>query len=265
MRLLRAVSVELMKAATLPAVWTGVLVAVCGCAAITALNAFTVRQAIATGTEHQVSDTSPFETAFAAIPVLGVVASIVIGVVIIGSEYTAGRTESGGARQIATTLSAVAHRPTLFVAKALVVIVAVGGTALIAIPASIGLAQAIIAEGGVETVSGEQAVSRSLGAALYWCLMALMAMAITTITRSGVLPLAVLIANSSVVSLSLLLTRLTPVAHWLPDSAGRELFGFPSEYAIEGGLDATQGASVMGAWTLALLIVAGMVFSRRDA
>ena len=34
---------------------------------------------------------------------------------------------------------------------------------------------------------------------------------------------------------------------------------------VEGGLDAGPGALVMGAWTLALLAVAGVVLSRRDA
>ena len=93
--------------------------------------------------------------------------------------------------------------------------------------------------------------------------MGLIAFAITVVTRSGIVPLIVLIVNSSLVSVSLLLTRLTPLAHWLPDLAGRRLFGGVS--TVEGGLDAVPGGLVMSAWTLALLLVAGFVFARRDA
>lgn len=265
MSLARACAAEAIKAATLPAVWAGVMVALLGSAAVTMLNAVTVRQAVSRGAGGQLSDTSPFETGFAAIPVLVVVGCVIIGVVLIGSEYTAGRTEAGGARQVATTIAALPHRPTLLIAKALVVVVAAGGTALVSIPTNIGLAKAIIGGRGVETVSSEEALTRSLGAGLYCILTALIAMAITTLTRSGTMPLIVLIANSSVVSASLLLTRITPAAHWLPDTAGRELFGFPPEYSIPGGLSAAPGALVMGAWALTLMVVACVVFTRRDA
>ena len=95
--------------------------------------------------------------------------------------------------------------------------------------------------------------------------MGLIAFAITVLARSGIIPLIILIANSSVVSVSLLLTNLTPAAHWLPDMAGRNLFGFPADSVVPGGLDPTPGAIVMAGWALALLIVAGIVFRRRDA
>lgn len=256
---------ELRKTATLPAAWAGVLVALLGSAAITALNALTVRGAVAAGTPERLADTSPFETGFAAMPIIGVVGAVVIGVVVIGSEYTADRAESGGARQIATTLAATPHRPTLFIAKALIVLVFVAMTALVTIPGNIALARAIIGGAGIETVTPAEAVTRSLGTALYWALMGLIALSITTLTRSGVIPLVILIANSSIVSFSLLLTNLTPLAHWLPDMAGRKLFGFPSEYVVQGGLDPVPGAMVMGGWALVLMVVAGIVFTRRDA
>ena len=256
---------ELRKTATLPAAWAGVAVALLGSVAITVLNAVTVRSAVAAGTPERLAGTSPFETGFTAMPIIGVVGAVVIGVIVIGSEYTADRAESGGARQIATTFAAVPHRTTLFAAKALVVLIFVALTALVTIPGNIALAWAMTGDIGTETVTTEQAVTRSLGAALYWASMGLIAFAITALARSGVIPLIVLIANSSVVSFSLLLTNVTPLAQWLPDMAGRNLFGFPPDMVVEGGLEAAPGAIVMVGWVLVLLIAAGILFRRRDA
>ncbi|AIY00419.1 hypothetical protein ART_0820 [Arthrobacter sp. PAMC 25486] len=256
---------ELRKTATLPAAWAGVAVALLGSVAITVLNAFTVRGAVAAGTPEMVADTSAFEAGFTAMPIVGVVGAVVIGVTAIGSEYTADRAESGGARQISTTLAVAPQRLMLFTAKAAVVLCFVVLAALVTIPGNIALAQAIIGDAGTETVTTAEAVNRSLGTALYWALMGLLAFSITALARSGIIPLIVLIANGSVVSFSLLLTKVTPLAHWLPDMAGRNLFGFPSEFVVQGGLDPVPGAIVMAGWTIALLVVSGIVFHRRDA
>lgn len=256
---------ELRKTATLPATWAAVTLTLLGSVAITVLNALTVRRALSAGTPELVADTSSFETGFTAMPIIGVVGAIVVGVTVIGSEYTADRAESGGARQITTTLTATPHRTTLFASKAMIVLAFVTMMALVTIPGNIALAGAIIGDAGTETVSLTEAVNRSLGTALYWALMGLLAFSITVLTRSGIIPLLVLITNSSVVSFSLLLTNVTPLAHWLPDMAGRNLFGFPPESVVQGGLEPVPGAVVMGSWALALLVVAGIVFRRRDA
>lgn len=254
MSLLRTILAELRKTATLPGAWAGMAVAVLGSVALTILNAVTVRGAVTSGQPERVADTSPFETAFAMMP-LGTVGAVVIGVVAMSSEYTAARTDAGGGRQITTTLTA----------KALSVIVLVTAIAIVAVPLSVVVANVIIGDAGTEIVSIDHAVRRWAGGALYWTLTGLIAFAITVLARSGIIPLIILIANSSVVSFSLLLTNLTPLAHWLPDMAGRNLFGFPEDSVVPGGLEPIPGAIVMGCWTLALLIVAGVVFRRRDA
>ncbi len=256
---------EVGKSATLPAGWAGMAVALLGSLAITVLNAFAVRHAAVDGTPEMVAGTSAFEAGFAAMPIVGVVAAVVIGVTTIGSEYTADRAESGGARQITASLAAAPHRLSMFSAKALVVICFIVVAAAVAIPGNIALSQAIIGDVGTETVSTADAVGRSLGTTLYWVLMGLLAFSITALARSGVVPLIVLIANGSVVSFSLLLTLVTPLAHWLPDMAGRQLFGFPSELVVEGGLAPVPGAIVMAGWTVVMLVVSGIVFHRRDA
>ena len=67
-----ALLAEFGKASALPAAWAGGAVALLGSAAITVLNAFTVRRAVLAGTHERVFGTSPFETGFTAMPIVGV-------------------------------------------------------------------------------------------------------------------------------------------------------------------------------------------------
>ncbi|MGW6006566.1 ABC transporter permease [Oerskovia enterophila] len=253
---------ELQKMVALPGVWTGAAVAVLGTAALTLLNAVGVRDALVAGRPEDTGYGSAFDTAFAAMPI-GTVGAVVIGVIAVSSEYTANSPDAGGGRQIGTTLVAVPRRVSVLVAKVTAVVLLVIATAVAAVPASVALAEAIIGDAATATVPLDEAVRRCLGAALYWTLTALLALAVTVFTRSGVVPLLVLVVNSSLVSVSLLLTMLTPLAHWLPDMAGRRLFGDVD--TVAGGLAPGPGALVMTAWAVALLVVAGTVLSRRDA
>lgn len=253
---------ELRKTATLPAAWVAVAVTLLGSAGITVLNSVATRGALAAGAPDSRAFVSVFETSYAAVP-LGTVGAVVIGVVAMSSEYTANSADAGSGRQITATLAASPRRIALLVAKALTVVVLVALTAAVSIPVSVGVARLIIGGGAPDVVTLDEAWVRSLGAALYWALTGLIALAITVLTRSGIVPLIVLVANSSLVSFSLLLTSITPLAHWLPDMAGRRLFGGLS--TVEGGLAAGPGALVMTAWALALLAVSGVAFSRRDA
>lgn len=257
----RIFAAELRKTVTLPAAWAGVAVVLLGSVAITLLNALSIRSALAAGRPDRFADTSAFETAFAAMP-LGTVGAVVIGVVVMSSEYAANSTDAGGGRQITATLTAMPHRLSLLLAKMTAVVTVVVAVAAITLPISIAVARALIGAAGTETLTISEAVSRCLGGTLYWTLSGLIAFAITVIVRTGVIPLIVLIVNSSVVSFSLLLTNLTPLAHWLPDMAGRRLFDGVN--TVEGGLDAGPGALVMAGWTVALLVVAGVAFRRRD-
>lgn len=262
MRLWCLIVAELRKTVTLPGIWVGAGVVLAVSAVITLLNAAGVRAALAAGEPERVAFTSPFETAYAAMP-LSVVGAVVIGVITMSSEYTANGTDVGGGRQITATLAATPRRIRVLLAKVATVVVCVVALAAVTLPVMIGVARAVVGGVGVETVTLGEAVTRCLGGTLYATLMGLIAFAITVMTRSGVVPLIVLIVNSSLVSVSLLLTHLTPLAHWLPDMAGRRLFGGVG--TVEGGLDTVPGALVMAAWTLALLLVAGIVFTRRDA
>ncbi|WP_154794603.1 ABC transporter permease [Occultella kanbiaonis] len=262
MRVAGLLAAELRKTVTLPAAWAGIGVAVLGSIAITVLNAVTTRSAIDAGTPERVANTSAFEAAFAAMP-LGTVGAVVLGVVMISSEYAANAADAGAGRQITATLTAMPRRVSLLAAKVTVLVLLVIAVAAVTLPTTVGIANAVIGSAATETVTPEQALLRGLGGALYWTLTGLIAVAVTLLTRSGLIAPIVLIANSSVVSVSLLLTNLTPLAHWLPDLAGRRLFAGVD--TVDGGLAAGPGALVMAAWTVLLLAVAAIVFRRRDA
>ena len=252
---------EIRKTVTLPAAWAGGAVMVVLSGALTAYNASSVRHALAAGRPGDTAFGSAFETAFAAVP-LGTAGAVVIGVIAIGSEYTANSTDAGGGRQVSATLAAVPQRIALLAAKAVTVMLVVAAAAAVTLLATVSTASVLVGPHATSSVTGELVLTRSLGAALYWVLTALIGFALTVLTRSGVVPLTVLIVNSSLVPFSLLLTYLTPLAHWLPDMAGRRLLGTDT---IAGGLGAVPGAFVMAGWTLLLLVVAAVAFQRRDA
>lgn len=233
-----AVAAEWRKALTLPATLVALAVAVAGPVALAALNA-------SQGTG------SAAEAALAASPLL-TVGAIVVGVVTVGSEYGAGR-------PVATTFAAVPRRGTVLAAKAVAVTGLVAAAVAVALPAALLVARAA---GGA---AGGIPAGRWLGVAVYAILTALIALAITTLTRSTVAPLIVLVANGSLVSVSFLLYRVTPLARYLPDLAGMRLLAGDDRLAIDEALAPLPGGLVMAAWTAALLAVAAVVLRRRDA
>jgi hypothetical protein len=259
---MNAIAAELRKTATLPATFAALAVALLGPVLITLINAVAVRHALVAGRTDLVAYTSPVEAAFSAVP-LGTVGAVILGVVAISSEYTSNSRDAGGGRQITATLTAAPRRARVLAAKAVAVLLLVAAVAATAIPASLALAYAVIGDAAPAATTREDVVPRALGAALYWALTGLIALSVTVVTRSGVVPLIVLIANSSLVSVSLLLSNLTPLARYLPDLAGIRLFARDS--ALDDALDPLAGGLVMAAWTIGALAVAGAVLHRRDA
>jgi hypothetical protein len=263
MSLRHALAAELRKTATLPAALVAVAVAALGSSGITLLNAFSVRSAVTSGRPGLVAYTSPVEAAFSAAP-LGTVGAVILGVVAISSEYTANSSDAGGGRQISATLTAMPRRLTVLTAKAVSVVLLVAVTAAVTIPASLALAYGVIGHATTSPADPGDIIARSLGVAVYWALTGLLAMAITVLTRSGIAPLIVLIVNSSLVSVSLLLTKLTSMARYLPDLAGIRLFSRDT-IAFDDPLGPLTGGLVMTAWTVGVLTIAAGVLTRRDA
>jgi hypothetical protein len=215
-------------------------------------------------TPERFLDTSPIEAGFALIPTIGVLGPIVLGVVAISSEYTPNSGDAGGGRQIITTLTSIPRRVVLVAAKVLILAVLTAALAAVSIPTTIAVSQAVLGAHGLPL--GEALTTlgvRLVGAGAYWMLAALIAFAVTVLTRSGAIPLIVLIANSSLVSFSLQVSRLTPLGRYLPDIAGAQMFTV--DFPAPDMLDPVTGGVVMAAWTVGLVIVATVVLARRDA
>lgn len=261
---LSMIAAELRKLATLPATLGAIAVTAGGSIGITTLNALGAREALGSGHLETVGYTSPVEAVFQAVP-LGTVGAIILGVVAVSSEYTPNSPDAGGGRQITATLACAPNRLALLGAKALAVVLLIAATAAVTIPSCLALAHVIIGEAAPLEASSRP-VLRALGTGLYWTLAGLLALTITILTRNGIVPLVVLIANSSIVSISFLLTKITSLAYWLPDLAGLRLFsGDDAAEILPQALDPLIGGSVMAAWTLGLLVVSSAVFVRRDA
>jgi hypothetical protein len=105
--------------------------------------------------------------------------------------------------------------------------------------------------------------ARVVAAVLYWTLIGLLAYAITLIARNGIITLTVLVVNSAVVSFSYLLTKVTPLAAYLPDIVGAHLFLRGIDVPVR--ITPVTAGLVMTAWVAGLLVVAGYLFHRRDA
>jgi ABC-2 type transport system permease protein len=263
MTLLRTLAAELRKTAALPGSLGAAAVAVLGTLGITIINALSVRGALRAGQPDRVAYTSPAEAVFSAVPLI-TVGAVILGVIVISSEYTANSPDAGGSRQITATLAATPRRLVLIAAKVAALTVHILATAAITIPICLTVAHLVI---GAPFAAGTlgATVARAAGAALYWTLTGLIALAITILTRSGIIPLIVGIVNSSLVSASVLLAHVTSLAYYLPDLAGMRLLADDPLGMFEEALDPLTGGLVMAAWALGLLAFSAVVFIRRDA
>lgn len=242
---MRAVTAELSKLASLPATWLAMAAGIVVTGGVSVLSAG--------------SDPSP-DSGFSSLA-LGVAGAIVVGVVAMSSEYAVEGEESAGGRQITTTLTATPSRLAVLGAKALAVVLATIVLAVAAIAVAFGLLS-VLNSAAMPALDGDFFV-RCAGVVAYWVLVALLAFSLTSLTRNGVVPMAVLVANFSAVPVTFLLTKATPLANWLPDTAGMRMWSRGVEWSVE--MPPALGGLVMAAWIAALLVVAAVVFVRREA
>ncbi|WP_328477794.1 hypothetical protein OHA21_25420 [Actinoplanes sp. NBC_00393] len=249
MSLVRA---ELRKLLSLRTAWVGLVLGLLAAPALVVINAPATRRAIADGIVGDVSDIG-FQNLG-----IGVLGAMILGVVTVSSEYTATGEDTPGARQLIATLTAAPRRTRLIAAKAaaLSLVVALQG-ALTAV-ATLALTQQMH---GTAVPAPEPV--RVLAAVFYWTLIALLAYAITLIARNGIITLTLLIVNSAVVSFSYLLTKVTPLAAYLPDIVGAHMFLRSIDVPVR--ITPVTAALVMTAWVAGLLAIAGYLFQRRDA
>ncbi|MBE3015293.1 ABC transporter permease [Microbispora sp. NEAU-D428] len=254
---MRALAAEASKLTSLPTVWIAMAAGVLVPSVIAGITASSTLGAITRGAETIAGvDTGYQELAF------GVVGAIILGVVGISSEYFTESAESGGGRQITTSLTAVPSRLRFLLAKISAVAITSALLAIVAAGTTMGVIRVVLGEHA--PTLGADDVPRLAGVVCYWVYTALLAFGITVLTRHGVIPLAVLIANTSVVTVTYLLTKITPLANYLPDMAGVRMFIRKlADNTVE--ISPLAGGLVMTAWVAVLLVIAAIAFTRRDA
>lgn len=251
----RLLSAEARKLAGLPLAWLGAMVALVAPSALLLLaRAFSS----VVGMTGDNGGGSP-DAGFAELTI-GVVGVGLVAVQSVASEYARDRRAALPARQIAASLAAAPRRIPLLTAKLTVLLLAVIALAAVAVPATLAVASAL--HGG-HGVPARELADRAIAVGLYWVLTTLLVFSGTVLLRSGIVPIALLILNNSVVSFSLVLFFLVPAGAYLPDIAGMRMYldldwvGLPYG-PLGGGL-------VMAAWSGAALAAAGITFVRRDA
>lgn len=260
---MRHLSAELRKLLSLRASLVAAALCLGAAPALAALNGNTMRARLAAGDTSSLSHWSVAERGFEGV-MFAVIAGIVLGVVIMSSEYTANAGDVGGGRQILATLTSVPSRGTLLLAKAGALTLATVLLSSAAIVTGIVVGQAVLGPFGLSPWQAAGELGWRLPGAVFYCVCtALIALAVTTVTRSGVIPLIVLIVNSSLISVSFLLSKVTSWAKFLPDAAGLHLFARGTAYAEH--LSPVVGAAVLTAWTALGLAVGVVAFVRRDA
>lgn len=258
----RVVRAELAKCCSLPSFYGALALAVLATLAPVALEAHALAAHLDAGTAGELHHASTIDIGLAA-GAVGVIGVIVLGVVMAASEYTGGGDDVGGGQAIATSLLVVPGRLLLLAGKLVVLAIVTALAAAILLTVSVVVAQIALADHGHPVGFVLSALGwRTIGAGVYWVLMALIAFAFALLTRGGVVPLVILIANSSLVSVSYLLSRVTGWAKYLPDVAGMQMF---TAHFDGPHLDAVLGGVTMAAWTVALVAIAALAFAWRDA
>lgn len=250
---MRIVRAELLKLLGLPSAWIAFAVGLVVAPLITFINSSTTVRAIENGT-----GTAPGGDAGYQELAFGITGAIILGVVAISSEYLTEGEESAGTRQVTTSLTAVPSRARLLVAKTTALILTVAMLATVTTAVTLTITRVVLGD-HAEPLSA----LRALGVVLYWVLSALLAFGITLLTRSGVVPLAVLILNTSLVSVTYLLSRVVDAANYSPDLAGARMFIRDFESSVQ--IAPVTGGLVMTSWVLAVLAIGVVVFQRRDA
>lgn len=182
----------------------------------------------------------------------------VLGVMVMSAEYTTG--------MIRSTLQAQPRRLAVLVAKTIVFAVLMLVVGEVLSFAAFFVGRQIIA-GHIQVNLGDAGVARSvLGAGLYLAVLGLFSLAFGAILRhtagaiTAVLGLILIVSN---------LTGLLPdswgqhINAWMPTNAG--LLILQPHQAPGDLLSPWQGLAVFTGWTVLLLVVAGLLFKKRDA
>ncbi|MFE7131138.1 ABC transporter permease [Streptomyces sp. NPDC057638] len=191
--------------------------------------------------------------------ILGQLAMVVFGVLVVGTEYSSG--------MIRTSLAAVPQRATFFFSKVGVATALALGVGVLTAFVSFFVGQSILGDHG--TTIGEPDVLRAVvGAGVYMALIALLSMGVTMMLRSSMLALGVLMPFFFLVTQILMaVPAARDVARYFPDQAGGKIMQVvpdamnsdPAPYGPYGGL------GIMLIWVTLSLIGGYLVLKKRDA
>ncbi|GGU14466.1 ABC transporter permease [Streptomyces violascens] len=191
--------------------------------------------------------------------ILGQLAMVVFGVLVVGTEYSSG--------MIRSSLAAVPRRGTFLFAKLTVATLLALVVGMATSFLSFFLGQALL--GPHRTTIGEPNVLRAVvGAGLYMALIALFSMGVATMLRSSMLSLGILMPFFFLISQILsAVPGAKNVARYFPDRAGSQIMQVvpdamnsdPAPYGPWGGL------GIMVLWVIAALAGGYLVLRKRDA
>lgn len=244
--IVRTLQAELVKASSLKTpMYTAIFtpVSVIG---LTWLLTVLTQRAFTTGRLEDVADLEP-GSAFLVLLHYGQ-----IGVILFGSWLVYEEQEPGSLR---TSMLATPARASLFGAKAAV---ATLGSLLIALVTVLGAyGVRSLSVGALPLTAGGLEDARVLAGYIgYWTLLGLLAFALSATARNGLIGLGVLL--SLFLAFSPYLLSLTPVARFLPDQAGAQMYqeSPPASSDLGPGL----GCVVLLLWVLAALISGALSF-----
>ncbi len=193
-------------------------------------------------------------------PLLAQLALVAFAVLVAGAEY--------GAGTLRPSLLATPRRGRFLAAKALVVALAAGLVAALAVPLSFLLAQRALGPHGIG--AGDADAPRALaGGWLYLVLMALFALGVTMMLRSTARALGVLMPVLFLSSQGLgNVPGLRTVLQFLPDQAGAMILhmaGPPEDLRFERAFGPWTGVGILAAWSALALAGGYVTLRRRDA
>ncbi|MFE9537682.1 ABC transporter permease [Streptomyces sp. NPDC006691] len=191
--------------------------------------------------------------------VLGQLAMVVFGVLVVGTEYSSG--------MIRSSLAAVPRRGTFLFSKLAVATLLALVVGIVTSFLTFFLGQALL--GPHRTTIGAPDVLRAVvGAGLYMALIALFSMGVAAMLRSSMLSLGILMPFFFLISQILsAVPGAKTVARYFPDRAGSQIMQVvpdamnsdPAPYGPWGGL------SIMALWVIAALAGGYLVLRHRDA
>ncbi|MEU8173608.1 hypothetical protein AB0C14_12085 [Microbispora hainanensis] len=176
---------------------------------------------------------------------------VVLGVLTACSEYTGG--------QIRTTLTAMPRRALQLTAKHLALALVVVPAAAITAASGVVLTAGVLGDTAAPVASG-RAVGALSGVTAYLALSSLISAAVGALVRRTLAAVVVLLGYFFIAGP--LLRDHTPAAKYLPDSAGFAMW-FPAADDAS-AVTPAQGALLLTAWTVALIVFAVIGYRRWD-